>query len=280
MDRASLGVLVVYLCQMEGRPLVKEILSVIKKRLEVDKSDVKMADVKNALESAKKRGLLSINYEGTEKRYSVKNILWANPPEVAHIKTLLPKLLKTPEAQGMYEFFKGLEASDNDAQKDRELLIAEYKALEVDVELITPLLGGQQYGKEGKDTITFRRLNGKIWLPLNLWLKAALSIRFRQLNLRNALTKYIVADDVFLDEKVLMSNLEKLGVMLPNGTGVISILEMISAGTKFTLKISFPTKGGLSPEHMVWCLNGVHLGAKHKEFGKIAVRGHKDIPVW
>jgi len=274
MDRASLGVVVVYVCQIEGRPLIKEVVSTIRKKMQ---GDAKRKDIKFAIESAQKKGLLSINYdEDNNVRYSVKDIRWAKPPEIAHLKTLLPVLLETPEAKKIAQMFEGMEIDDKEHKKPRLPDIRDYCFMQVDVELVTPMLGGQS-GGDANNVLKFRRLGGKVWLPLNLWLKSALKLRLRQLNITESKTKYIVADDVMMNNNVVDKEIEVLNQIV-NGRGVPkSKHERIPEGTKFTITLSFPTTNGVSVKDMVWCLNGVHLGSKHKEFGRLAVLNHRKV---
>jgi len=266
VDRATMGVLAVYVTQMEGRPTIAEIQETITGK--VGYKCLKR-DVKNAVLSVKKRGLLSVNSDVEdgvlEERFSIKDVRWSNPPEMAHLKTNLPKLLETEEAKQIQDMMEGIHL-DGNKKGGRLPDIRDYVTYKVTFKNIVPILGG-----EPGDKLTFRRNNGSIWLTTNMWVRAALRNKLRMKNVTTSKVQYIEADDVFINK----DSIKLYFIPRPQppsrpgqgGTG-IKDYEAIPEGFTFALNISFPTTGfGIKEEEFISCLDGIRIGARHREYG-------------
>ena len=274
MDRHALGVVVVYVIQMEGLPSIKEVWEVVQEKLKCE--DVKRCEVKNAILSAKKRGLLSVNYDDTRlERYSVKDVRWANPPEIAHIKTLLPKLLETPEAKMISEILKGIEKNDTENTKERQAVIRDYVTYKIHYVALHPILGGQPSDEED-EVLKLRRSNGSIWLPMNIWMRAAVSIPFRMMGIAESKSQYFRFGNVYLpwkefEGKMIEAHCPVGGYPGKPGTGITK-LQGLPAGTEFDVIVSFPTEGigkDIGEADVLKCLSVLNIGAKHKDYGLI-----------
>jgi len=267
LGRTELAVVVVYVTQIEGRPTVDEICETIKDKL---KFKATKRQIKDAVESTKKRGLLSVNYDHDDKdkmieRYSIKDVRWANPPEVAHIKSVLPKLLETPEAKQIQGMLDG--SAEEGQKKGRLPDIRDYVTYKVSYEVLVPILGGEP-SPDGK--LKLRTLNGDYWLPMNLWFKAAIRLKLRKRNVAILKANYVECTDVFL-EKNKTTLVEVARPVAPNlfkaGTG-ISKHEGLDIGTRFEMDVSFPTKGFMDEKDFLKVLDdNVRIGAKAREYG-------------
>jgi len=265
VDRTTMGVLVVYVCQIEGRPTIKEMKETITKRIEVDTNT---KQIKDAVLAVKKRGLLSVNYDTDDRgrsveRFSVKDVRWTNPPELAHMKAVLPKLMETEEAHIIQKEMEGIH---EEGQKKGGRLpdIRDYVKYRIKYKIITPVLGGNPDDGGCK----LRRLNGKTWIPMNLWMKSALKINLRERNVPVAKTQYLKFSEIFMETKNLVEVACPVAPIAGRpGTG-ITVHEGIGCGEELECTVSFPTRGFMDEEKFIECLgDSVHLGAKHKEYG-------------
>jgi len=260
IDRSTLGVAVVYVTQMEGRPTIDEIHETITEKIGIRTTKKQVLDT---AEAARKRGLLSINFDTDEKgkmlsRYSMRDVKFSKPPEMAQIKAVWVKLLQSKEAKEIQEMLEGLH--EEGERKGRLPDIRDYDSLIAFWRIVTPVLGGMPTSEKLQ---THRRVNGSIWLPLNLWLKGALRLELRQMNVSESKVQYLKVEDIFLPEKKVKMNKEYTVIGMAGPTKHEAILpdQIIST------KISFPTTGFMSRDDFVKCLDGIRIGAKHKEFG-------------
>lgn len=270
----------IYLCQMLGCPTVLQIKDVMKNKMGLTINETK---IKNSLNSAKKRGLLSVNHTQNpdtgevEDSYSMKDMRFSNPPEVAHIKNVLPKLLEDDGAKEIYDMMEG-EHTEGKKKGGRLPDIRDYVTWKVTFINVLPMLGGQPFSNgdsEVKATNKFRRVGKQIWIPGNLWLKGAIKDMLRVYNINGSKAMYIRVTDYFFNPstKIYQENLPSPAQRAGGaGTGITSF-EALNPGEEFEFDISFPTTSGIPEDTMKKILsNGIRIGARHKDYGLLKVK--------
>lgn len=271
----------IYLCQMLGCPTIDEIQEVMKNKMGIKANKI---EIKNAINSAKKRGLVSINHIQDPKTgnivdgYSMKDLRWTNPPEVAHIKNVLPKLLESKETKEIYEAMEGVHTKGK-TKGGRLPDIRDYVTWEVEFENIVPVLGGQPSNDKSEEkgvqaTNKHRRIGKQIWIPGNLMVRTAIKSHLREYNIGDSKALYIKASDYFFtpikktEQVICSSPPQRAG---QPGTGLTSY-EGLQPGEKFVFTIKFPTKNGIPEEVMKNILEeGIRIGARHKDYGLLKV---------
>ncbi len=270
----------IYLVQMLGQPTVEQVQKVANEKMGLD---INKIQVKNSLNAAKKRGILSVGHiqnpktKELENGFSMKDVRFANPPEIAHIKNVLPKLL---EDKGAKEMFDIMEGNHTEGQRKGGRLpdIRDYSTLNVKFKNILPVLGGKPFEKTEGDKVKaenhHRRIGNKIWIPGNLWLKSAIKEKLRQYNINESKALYIDINDYFFMPKqkvyqeICPSPPQRRG---GQGTG-LTTYEALQPGEIFEFRIKFPTTSGIPIDTMKTILNsGLRIGAKHKDYGLLEV---------
>ena len=279
----------IYLVQMLGCPTVKQIQQVMTTKMGVKANRIKIL---NAVNSAKKRGILSVNNmqnsetEEVEEGFSMKDVRFSNPPEIAHIKNVLPKLL---EDEGSKEIFDIMEGQHTEGQKKGRLPdIRDYTTFDVVFKNVLPVLGGQPYAKGNGEangekgvsaTNKHRRIGNKIWIPGNLWVRSGIRNELREYNINESKALYIKVNDYFfepnpkmLTQEICSSPPQRRG---GPGTGLTSY-EAINPGQTFQFKIKFPTTNGIPKDVMKQILSNLRIGARHKDYGLLSVEEIKE----
>lgn len=258
LDKYSLGVAVVYVVQMEGNSTIKEIYDDIVNKMGFNTTE---KAIRRSVEAARKRDLLSIGYdEDRNPIYSLKRagFQWSNPPEMPQIKATWSDFVVSEESKEVRTILEG--GHMKGATKGKGPVICDYERdLPIKYETLIPILGGEF---ASKDKGVFRRLNGSVWLPMNLWLRGALKLKLRIYNANASQVQYIVADNIFIKESE--AGLIDVSVMTPRG---LMHHEALDVGTILETRISFPTKGFLPKDTFLKCLDKINIGAKHKEYG-------------
>src|SRR5262249_4916936 len=150
-DVMQATIIAVYLVQKMGQPTLKEIQN---KAIEALSCRLDGRTLKRALVGASRRELISVlqtrlpDAQGgaVVDCYSMKNPQrWKAPPEYAHILTLLPRLLSTPELSEIKGWFDKQESdrSDKEAKARRGNDVDDYHNFEVLVYTTDILLGSQ-----------------------------------------------------------------------------------------------------------------------------------------
>lgn len=221
-----------------------------------------------ALEGLRGRGLLSYargaKKDGENiKMYKTTKVKWAAPPEVAHIKDLLPALVETEEAKHIIKVLNGAEeAGDGMTKAKRQLGYAEYWEITTRVRLLNPMLGSQPSSpwlrkiiKTSAETIKAPKdcdlrfwrdeETGEVIIPSDVtagWFRNG--VRFG-LSKSDVLGKYIIVDDIRLSPKEIYQ------VVLPiiaDGKGAgLNTYELIPKGTEFDIKWRVPARGIADP---------------------------------
>jgi len=271
LDRHAMNVVVTYLIQMEGRPTIDEVLEVSKQKLQITTT---RRQVRDAIEAVRRRGLVSVvhDFDGAGKsleRYAMRDVKFSKPPEIAHIKAILPTLLESEVAQMMTEEMED-EHEDGKKKGGRLPDIRDYVRYRIVYEIVTPLLGGEP--REDK-VLGFRHLNGSIWIPANLWLKAAIQIKLRMKNCTTTKAKYIEFDDIFLETKSTATEvLDTMGMQGPVKH------EAMMPGMRLTTMVAFPTTGFMPETQFEDCLKSIRTGAKHKDYGLLKLVEFTKLP--
>jgi len=269
----------VYLCQILGQPTPKTVKTTMVDKLGLS---VNLWKVKNALSSAKKRGLLSVGNQQNPKTgeveevYSMKDVRFANPPEIANIKSVLPQLMADEGAREMFELMEG-QHLEGKKKGTNGPVIKDYKRVSVKLKNILPVLGGQPYGQPEKGVMAqnfHRRLGEKIWIPGGLWLRAAIKYKLRQYNITDTKAQYLDISDYFFTPK---QKTQQVVCPSPAGTG-LGTFEALMPGEEFAFQIRTPTAGGLTLEILQDILTNIRLGAKHKDYGLMELTEFTVLP--
>lgn len=285
LNETELQIACVYLCQMLGQPTPSQILKIMDEKMNVLVNETAII---NALNSAKKRGLLSVNHiqnpetQEVENAFSMKDLRFSNPPEIAHIKNVLPTLL---EDEGTKEMFNLMEDNHLSGEKKGGRLpdIRDYKTWKVIFTNILPVLGGEPFQNNDNDdtkvkaVLKLRRIdNETIWIPANLWLRGAIRDELRVHNVTESKALYVKVNDYFFKPKNKI-----IQIALPSpaqtkggaGTG-ITTFEALSPNEEFQFVIKFPTKGGISEDVMKKILkeSNIRIGARHKDYGLLQLK--------
>ena len=287
LEKTSLCVVCLYLVQMHGKATVEALHKTAQEKMGLATT---LTAIRNACDALKKRGLVSADHERDEDTeqmvyaYGIKDVRFANPPEVAHIKSILPKLLESEEGKRIQQELEGIH-TEGEKKGGRLPDIRDYADWELTLKNRLPILGGEPYSaptnpdpdtKEAvRAKVRHRRSNGCVWLPLNLWLRAAIKYRLRLFNINESKALYIECDDAFIPTD--KAKLQQIVVPSPpqrrggQGTGLISH-EGLPEGTEIKTRLRFPTTNGIPTDIMERVLtNGIRIGSHAKDFGLCTV---------
>lgn len=279
LNETELQILVIYLTQMLGVSTAKKIKNVM-----IDKMGIKAnkIEIVNALNSAKKRGIVSVNHiqdpetGNTIDGYSMKDVRFANPPEIAHIKNVLPVLLEDELSKKMFNDMD--EVHDKGEKKGGRLPdIRDYKSLTVTFRNVLPILGGQPNDGNQEDEVknTLRRIGDKIWIPANLWLRASIRDKLRQYNINESKILYVdINDYFFIPKKPIVQVVCPSPAQRKGGAGTgLTTYEALQPDEELIFTIKFPITNGISESIMRSILSdNIRIGAKAKDYGLLEVK--------
>lgn len=265
----------VYLVQKMGMPTLNEIKTEALKKLNCV---IDGRTLSRALKGASKRGFIAIEQRQldtgkTAKCYSMKTMIWKQPPEYAHIKDLLPVLLETDEAATIKSWFDEKEKKGS-TKKTRGNVVDDFHAFEFTAITLDPLLGSQincQYSDAIKkefptnldkeevevDGIWQRdELTGEFVIAPDILQGWFISNAARYSGLPEARGLYIAFAPVRIQPNNIFSSNGKGEVyqyVLPvnsskSGPSAPKPYEAIPAGQEITVRFLAPTKGCLLPE--------------------------------
>lgn len=145
MKKNSKRILVAILIQQYQPITVSELI----KKAEENKFSLEDRDeINEIVENMKRRDLISIMFLSRKNQrvtaYGMAKPIFKNIPENAMLKNILPSMEKSPEAA---DFLKKLEnknenGSETETKKARELQYRNYKKVEVTLENLAPIVGG------------------------------------------------------------------------------------------------------------------------------------------
>jgi len=228
--------------------------------------------------------------------YKTTKVKWAAPPEVAHIKDLLPTLVATEEATRIINILNGAEeVGDGESKSKRDLGYAEYWEIEIDCRLLNPIIGSQpdspwmrhlvrKSGVKAPKECDLRfwrdEKSGEIMIPSDVvcgYLRGG--VRFG-LNKGDVIAKYLAADDIHIDVPEVFQ--VELPVISDNKGSGLTTYELVPKGTQFTMRLRIPAKGISDPKSFILWLaayaprpcRGISP-ARGKRFGKFEVVDYK-----
>jgi hypothetical protein len=137
-DQTEIALLAAYVIMAHGQAHIALIMDTFKSRLG---ASVHQASLKSALTALQKRDMVAVNQvqldTGTMvNTYSLKKVPQAAVPPVMHVKELLPKLLATPELDGLRKSLSGQVKESGNKYLGHTM----YRARVVNLD---PLLGSQ-----------------------------------------------------------------------------------------------------------------------------------------
>ncbi|KKL57227.1 hypothetical protein LCGC14_2237520 [marine sediment metagenome] len=308
-ELVSVQVLSMYLVQKLGKASVTDVAN---KALEIH-AEINMHLLDQALEGLRGRGLLSYargkKTSGESVRmYKVAKVKWASPPEMAHIKDLLPALVCTEEAGRIMRILNGAEEiGDGESKSKRKLGYAEFFEIHTKFRLLNPMIGSQpsspyldELVKHSKTTgikapvecdLRFWRddESGDVMIPSDVvcgWIRTAMRYGMDK---ADSASQYIAADDVRIRPKKLYQvGLPVIDPKDRTGKG-ISTYELLKKGAIITINFRVPARGILDPKSFVMWLATYaprpHRGmspARGRRFGKMElveyeIRGSSSI---
>lgn len=307
-DVVEISVVAMFFVQSIGQASVKDV-------------DDKITDIHGAvnehilhqsMEGLRARGLLSYargtSKDGSSiKMYKTTKVKWSQPPEVAHIKNLLPALLATPEAQGVINALNDAEESGKGGTKKAKsrLGYTEYYDLRATFITKTPIIGSQPnspyldklIGKcpypcpkteKGQAILRFWRdeASGAVVIPsdtISGWLRTGLRYGF---GLSDAVAQYVgVSDAHIMPTSLGQMSLPIIDPRTRQGLGINSY-EVLSKGTEFTISFRLPKKGLIEPiKFVAWLaayvprpIRGLSP-ARGKRFGKLELVDYKILGI-
>jgi hypothetical protein len=256
-----------------------------------------------ALEALRGRGLLSYargaKTSGEKvQMYKTTKVKWAAPPEVAHIKDLLPALVKTEEATRIINILNGKEEiGDGEKKAKRKLGYAEFFDISTTFRLRTPIIGSQPDSPYLRKIIKSSKIKAPIECKLRFWrdeetgaaiipsdvvcgwLRSFMRVFF---NKADSAAAYIAADDVHLMPKeIYQVELPIIDEQTKKGLG-LGTYEVISKGTELTIDFRVPARGIADPLSFVMALaayapnptRGISP-ARGRRFGKMEMIDYK-----
>lgn len=261
-----------------------------------------------ALEGLRARGLLSYargkNKSGANvQMYKTTKVKWAQPPEVAHVKDLLPALVATEEAKEIIDALNASEEAGKEGTKKAKskLGYTDYYELLVTFKCKNPMFGSQPSSpyldeivkrspypyppyEKGQNILRFWRdeETAAIVIPSDVvggWLRTGLRCGF---GLADSAANYISVDDVhIMPKKVNQGTLPIIDASTRKGLG-LGTYEVLPAGTEFQIHFRVPKKGiGEWQKFIAWLVAYVPKPirglspARGKRFGKLEVIDYK-----
>lgn len=268
--------------------------------------------LEQALEGLRARGLLSYargkNKAGANvQMYKTTKVKWAQPPEVAHVKDLLPALVATEEAKEIIDALNASEESGKDGTKKAKsrLGYTDYYELYVRFKMKQPMIGSQPSSpyleklvkkspfryppyEKGQNILRFwRDSDGTIMIPSDViagWLRTGIRHGF---GLSDAAANYISVDDVHIQMKDMPEHgidqvsFPIIDAATRKGLG-LGTYEILDKGTEFDCHFRIPKKGiGEWQKFVAWLISYAPKPirglspARGRRFGKLEVVDYK-----
>lgn len=260
-DLTEVTLIGVYMIQKLGKPTHKELQQAIKDKLG---ASIHTKTLQRAMQGAAKGDFIAIHQaqvEGgtTETAYAMKNLLWKNAPEYAHINDLLPVLLATDEAQQIKDWFDGQEGSGQ-SKKKRGNVVDDYRAIRITAITTDRLLGSQipcqatdkvrkkfptniEKNKVEVEGIWDRDpLTGEFLIPQDVLQGWFAANALRYMGIAEARSAYVAFSPVRIRPKDDVEQLT-LPVMSRQGPSAPKKYETLPPGQEFEINVLLPTKG-------------------------------------
>jgi hypothetical protein len=297
-DLVEVSVVAMFFVQKLGKASLSDVME----RVKEIHADINEHLLEQSLEALRARGLLAYatgrkKSGDSTKMWKTRQIIWAAPPEVAHIIDLLPTLVATEESQELINLLNDSEAEGEGEKKSkRKLGYDEYQDVKVTFRTLNPILGStpksphlvsacrlSPYGKGIEADLRFWRdeENGDILIPSDVtrgWLRTAMRTR----GAGDAAAQYLAITDVVIRPKRMAQvALPVIDARTKQGKG-LNTYECIPKGEKLEITFRIPTRGFMDPESFVtWLaiyapnpLRGLSP-ARGGRFGKMEVVDYK-----
>jgi hypothetical protein len=262
--------------------------------------DVHLAD--NACEALRARGLVSyatgrkaVSQGGESVRmYKPRQIVWANPPEVAHVIDLLPGLVSSKEAEDLIDRLNDVEreGDDGESKSKRKLGYEDYVTCRATFRTLNELCGSQPASPwldENLRKSTFKTVeanlrfdrwpdNGDIRIASDVvcgWVATGL----RQKGYGESAAEYISATDVRIRPTAPLRQAAFPIIDQKTGQGAgIGTYEILAPGQKFEVLFTLPERGLMTADDFKLFLAAYGpkplrglSPARGRKFGKVAL---------
>lgn len=293
------SVLAMFFCQKLGQASAED----VREKIVAGGGEINEHLLSQALEALRARGLLSYargRKAGGEsiKMYRPRQVIWASPPEVAHLVDLLPRLVATPEAQQLIAKLNAAEEDgDGEEKARRKLGYDEYQDIVAEFLTIDQMLGSQPgspyldrlvkrserllktSAPDDCDLRFWRDTDGALLIGADAvrgWLRTGL----RTQGFADAAASYIGVSParIFPKQPLTQTALPVVDAR-SGGKGLVSY-ETLEPGERFTLRFRIPVRGFMSPAKFRAWLTGYGplpvrglSPARGARFGKVALVG-------
>ncbi len=302
-DLTEVRVIAIYMIQKLTHPTLEELHESIKKKLHCT---IHKSTLKQALRGAQKAGFITTAMIPREDgrsvhAWSMKNLSWSNPPEYAHIKDLIPILMRSPMAMKIKNHFDGQEGEAKTTKKKKGNLIDNFHAFRVTAITLDPLLGSQiecEYTNQVRADFPSDIEKNKVEVQ-GIWHRDELTGEFiitsdvlqgwfktnacRYAGLQDSKAAYVAFNPVRIRPKKPVYQLV-LPVNTARGASAPKPYETISAGEEITIDFVAPTKGVLSSEEYerIFVVAGLRprrglSPARGTRFGRFLVTSFEDL---
>lgn len=292
----EVSVLAMYFVQALGKSTPAEVYE----KINAIGADVNLHTLEQAIEALQARGLISYARGKSAGGQSVRmfkprQIVWAAPPEVAHVSVLLPALVETEEARTIVETLNEGEAKgDGEKKAMRELGYDHYADVEATLLTMDEMLGSQpssprldellKRSPHGRDVDAMLRFwrdeDGALLIGSDVvrgWLRTGL----RTQGFADAAAAYVGASPIRIvpSRSLVQAAFPVVDQRGGGGKGITSY-ECLRPGERLTVRFRFPTKGFMSVDAFkLWLAaygpNPVRglSPARGGRFGKVALVG-------
>jgi hypothetical protein len=299
-DLVEASIIAMFFIQKLG----KADLTQIREKIEAQSGRVNEHVLAQAVEALQARGLVAYARGRTKGGDSVtmwkpRQILWAAPPEVAHLTKLLPLLVATPESQRLIEALNtGEKIGEGEEKAKSRLGYDEYVQIEADFVTIDELLGSQP-ASPWLDEIVKRSPHNGVEAQLRFWRDAAdgalligadtvrawLRTGLRTAGYADATAGYLAVDAVrIVPEKPLRQTALPVVDARQGGGKGLNTYEVVQPGQHITVRVRMPSRGFMSAEQFrIWLagyaanpMRGISP-ARGARYGKLAMVGYRVI---
>jgi hypothetical protein len=260
--------------------------------------------LEQALEALRARGLLSyargkVAGEGSVRMYKPKQILWAAPPEVAHLAELLPALVATPEAQKLISAMNaGEKIGEGEKKSKRGLGYDMYTGVDATFITLDHFLGSQPSSPCLDRLVRESQWNNIKEADLRFWrdssgalvigadaVKGWLRTGLRTAGYGDSIVSYIAASPVKIRPKRALQQVALPVVDLRQGGGKgLTSYEVLQPGERFTIHFRIPTRGFMSTDQFRYWLMAYAphpirglSPARGGRFGRMAMIGYRVV---
>lgn len=243
------------------------------------------------LKNMQRKDLVSVVYKNSKgmklEGYGMSKPMFKNCPETAHLKDMLPTLVKDKAAS---KFLKALEEQSSDSKKVKELSYRDYKKVTIKLLTTEKIVGGSLNkpqalpadveaaikGADDVDNISYFNRDSSNTL---VFTRNQVRQYFMK-NLRLAGLGETAVNQIYFNEAVIQPNGHKYSIeqwpIIINGMGRgVKNAECLPAGVEITTSFVFPFKGTkITTEDQLksvinfFTANGVGFSSYAKKYGR------------